>query len=125
MDLYRAQILDLYRNPQNFGEMKNPDLHAYELNPLCGDEVKIQAKLKDSYVFDVRFTGNGCAISQASASMLTQMIKGKKVDDAARIEKEDLLSELGINPGLQRLKCVLLSLFVWQKALKLKNNSKS
>lgn len=123
-DLYRAQILDLYRNPQNFGEMKNPDLEAYELNPLCGDEVKIQAKLKDSYVFDVRFTGNGCAISQASASMLTQMIKGKKVDDAARIEKEDLLLELGINPGPPRLKCVLLPLYAWRKALRLSKNGR-
>lgn len=136
MDLYRAQILELWRNPQNFGEIKNPDLEAYDLNPLCGDEVKIQAKLDDIStssdissrkfrnkrlaISEVRFTGNGCAISQASASVLTEMIKGKKLSEAAKIERENLLSELGIHPGPTRIKCVLLPLLVWKKALKLK-----
>lgn len=119
LDLYREQILDLWRNPQNFGELANPDLEAYDLNPLCGDEVKIQAKLDDERlaISDVRFSGTGCAISQASVSMLTQIIVGKKLSDAAKIEKQDLLSELGINPGPARIKCALLALSVWKKAL--------
>lgn len=130
MDIYRAQILDLYRNPQNYGEIKNPDLEAYDLNPLCGDEVKIQAKLDTNHsslstkIVEIRFSGNGCAISQASASMLTEMIKGKELNDAKKIEKEDLLFALGINPGPQRLKCALLPLFVWKKSLTLSKNGR-
>lgn len=124
LDLYREQILDLWRNPQNFGEINIPDFEAEDLNPVCGDEIKIQAKLQanngDSVVSDCKFTGQGCAISQASASMLTQMIKGKKLADAAKLEKDDLLRELGINPGPARIKCALLALSVWKKAL-LKN----
>lgn len=122
--------MDLYRNPQNFGEMKNPDLEAYELNPLCGDEIRIQAKLSTNHsslntkIVEIRFSGNGCAVSQASASILTEMLRGKTLLETSKIEKEDLLFALGINPGPQRLKCALLPLYAWRKALRLSKNGR-
>ncbi|WP_031459274.1 Fe-S cluster assembly sulfur transfer protein SufU [Chloroflexus sp. MS-G] len=115
-DIYREQILDHARHPRNFGHLPAPTVVREERNPLCGDQIRLELAIADDVITDVRFTGRGCAISQASASLLTEAIKGKSVAEAKQISKDDLLELIGIplahNPT--RLKCALLSL----KALK-------
>jgi nitrogen fixation NifU-like protein len=115
-DIYREIILDYYRNPRNYGKIESPDIAIRDSNPLCGDELEFHVKIEGDRVKDVKFTGKGCAISQASASMLTEMIMGKSLDDMKKIGKEDMLESLGLpNLGPARIKCALLSL----KTLKL------
>ena len=109
---YREYILDHYKNPRNFGRLENPDISHEELNPLCGDVIGMDLKLADGRIEDVRFHGRGCAISQASASLLTERIKGKTLEEAKQIGKEDVLEELGIEISAARIKCALLSLKV-------------
>ena len=109
---YREYILDHYKNPRNFGRIENPDLSHEEENPLCGDVVGIDFRVRDGAIEDVRFHGRGCAISQASASLLTERIKDMSLEDARKIGKEDVLDELGIEISPARIKCALLSLKV-------------
>ncbi len=111
-DIYKDIILDYYRNPRNFGELPNPDVRAKDSNPLCGDIIEMQLKINDGKVEDIRFQGKGCAISQASASMLTEVVKGKSLDDVKALGKADVLELLGIDPGPTRIKCALLGLKV-------------
>jgi nitrogen fixation NifU-like protein len=112
-DFYRENILDHYRNPRNKGQLENPTHRHEEHNPLCGDVIRIDLHVNDDGIIEqVRFDGEGCAISQASASMLTEMIQGKSLDEAKRLSKEDILEALGIDIGPVRLKCALLSLKV-------------
>ena len=110
--MYREYILDHYKNPRNFGRLENADISHEENNPLCGDVVGMDLKTRDGVIEDVRFHGRGCAISQASASLLTERLKGMSLDDARQIGKEDVLEELGIEISPARLKCALLSLKV-------------
>lgn len=121
MDIYADIILDLWRNPANFGQLDNADLEAYELNPLCGDEIKIQIKLKglngQSKVKDCKFTGNGCAISVASTSLLTEFAKDKSLPELVKITEKDIFKFLGIEIGPQRIKCAILPLAVLRKAV--------
>ncbi len=115
-DIYREIILDYYRNPRNFGKIEGPDISLRESNPLCGDEIEIHVKFDGDKVKDIKFSGKGCAISQASASMLTEMVMGKSLEDMKKVGKEDILESLGLpNLGPARIKCALLSL----KTLKL------
>src|SRR3989338_188320 len=119
-EIYQEFILELYKNPINFGKMENADLHAESFNPLCGDKVEIFVKLNgEKKVSEVKFIGSGCAISQASASLLTEEIKGKTLDELANMQKEDILQmikvDLSKNPS--RLKCALLSLEVLKKSI--------
>jgi nitrogen fixation NifU-like protein len=109
---YREYILDHYKNPRNFGRLENPDISHEEDNPLCGDVIGIDIRISDGAIEDVRFHGRGCAISQASASLLTEKIKGMSLEKAKAIGKEDVLGELGIDISAARLKCALLSLKV-------------
>jgi nitrogen fixation NifU-like protein len=112
-EMYQEAILDHYRNPRNFGELEDADISAREDNPLCGDEIALFIKLnKDRVVEDVKFKGKGCAISQASASMLTVMLKGKTLEEIEKIDKDTILKTLGIPISPVRLKCALLSLDV-------------
>ncbi len=111
-DIYKDIILDYYRNPRNFGELQNPDVRAKDSNPLCGDIIEMQLKINDRKVDDIRFQGKGCAISQASASMLTEVVKGKSLDEVKALGKPDVLELLGIDPGPTRIKCALLGLKV-------------
>src|SRR3989338_11084961 len=94
--MYQENILDHYRNPRNFGQMDRPDADASDLNPLCGDKVGIQLKIKDNTISEVKFYGSGCAISQAAASMLTEELKGKTIDAILEMNKQDVLDILGI-----------------------------
>jgi len=108
--LYKEQILDHYRNPRNFGRLENANIKNREVNTLCGDEIEMQLKLNSNKVEEVKFIGNGCAISLASASMLTEIVKGKSLEELKNIEKEDILNLLNIEISTVRLKCALLSL---------------
>jgi nitrogen fixation NifU-like protein len=112
-DIYREIILDYYRNPRNYGKIENPDISKRDSNPLCGDELEMHINLKDNKVSDVKFTGKGCAISQASASMLTELIMGKDFEYVKKLTKEEILENLGLpDLGPARIKCALLSLKV-------------
>lgn len=114
-DFYRENILDHYRHPRNKGQLEDPTHTHEEDNPLCGDVIRIDLHVNDQDVIDeVRFDGQGCAISQASASMLTEMIEGKTLEEAKKLSKEDILEALGIEIGPVRLKCALLSLKVFK-----------
>jgi nitrogen fixation protein NifU and related proteins len=110
--MYREYILDHYKNPRNFGRLEGADISHEENNPLCGDVVGMDIKTSDGVIKDVRFHGRGCAISLASASLLTERLKGMSLEDARKIGKEDVLEELGIDISPARLKCALLSLKV-------------
>ncbi len=110
--MYREYILDHYKNPRNFGRLERADISHEENNPLCGDVIGMDFQVKDDVIEDVRFHGRGCAISQASASLLTERLKGMSLDEARKIDKADVLEELGIEISPARLKCALLSLKV-------------
>ncbi len=116
-DFYKEYILDHYRNPRNFGRLDRPDAAAEDLNPLCGDRIRFELKVDDEgRVTDVRFSGRGCAISQASASMLSESIVGQKLEDIARMPKEKVLENVGIGISPARLKCATLGLKVLKSA---------
>lgn len=118
MTLYQELILDHYRNPRNQGELKVPTYAATMNNPTCGDRLEMQILVKNDIIEDVKFKGSGCAISQASASILTEFLKGKSLEEVKRLEKDDLLDLLGIELSLTRLKCALLSLETFKQALR-------
>lgn len=111
-DLYREVILDHYQNPRNYGVLENATISYEEDNPVCGDHLRLDLVIKDGRVADVRFSGHGCAISQASASMLTEAILGKTLEEIKALDKQFILDMLGIPLGPVRLKCALLSLKV-------------
>ncbi len=112
-DFYRENILDHYRQPRNTGTLESATHSHEEHNPLCGDIIRIDLHVNENNIIEqVGFQGQGCAISQASASMLTEMIEGKTLDQAKQIGKDDILEALGIEIGPVRMKCALLSLKV-------------
>jgi nitrogen fixation NifU-like protein len=117
--LYREVILDHYKNPRGHGLMENADAEAEGQNPLCGDEVSIYVAFADDgdTIDEVKFSGRGCAISQAATSMLTEMVKGRSATQVAALPREELLDEIGIPLTPVRLKCALLGLSTLKLAL--------
>jgi nitrogen fixation protein NifU and related proteins len=116
-DFYKEYILDHYRNPRNFGHLERVDATAEDLNPLCGDTIKMELALDaEGRVEDIKFSGRGCAISQASASMLTESVKGMKLEDVARLSQESVLENVGIGISPTRMKCAMLGLKVLKSA---------
>jgi nitrogen fixation NifU-like protein len=116
-DLYRDYILEHYRRPHNFGVIDDANAQHEGANPLCGDRITMQLRMSGGKVAAVGFTGRGCAISQASASLLTDEIKGKSLDDVEKLTADSVLELLGIEVSPARLKCALLSLDTMQHAL--------
>jgi nitrogen fixation NifU-like protein len=117
--LYREIILDHYKNPRGHGVIEHPDAEAEGQNPLCGDEVSIYVSFVpgSDVVDEVKFSGRGCAISQAATSMLMEMVQGRTADEVAAMSKDELLEELGIPLTPVRLKCAVLGLTTLKLAL--------
>jgi nitrogen fixation NifU-like protein len=111
--IYREQIIDLYEHPLNYGQLETADWSYEEDNPLCGDVIRIDVKLDDqNRVAEVAWSGDGCAISQAAASLLTEEIKGMALEDVRNFDKDELLELIGVKLSMARVKCALLSLKV-------------
>ena len=116
-DLYRAYILEHYRDPHNKGDLAHPDRFAAYANPLCGDRLQMGVRLEGDRVAEVSFNGTGCAISQAAASMLTDEMQDKTLTELAAITKEDVFALLGIEISPARQKCALLAWEVLRKGI--------
>lgn len=112
MNIYQEELLDHYENPSNYGTLPNPDISHEEDNPLCGDRIRIDLIIENDIIKDVRFSGHGCTISLATASMLTEEIAGKPLAEVKQLSRDDILDMIGIPLGPVRLKCALLPLKV-------------
>jgi len=110
--LYREIILDHYKNPRNKGTLDPADYSYEDTNPLCGDEIRIDVRVTADRVAEIKFSGRGCAISQAAASILTELVDGRPLDEVKALTKDDILDELGVPISPARLKCALLGLKV-------------
>src|SRR5262245_59528834 len=108
--LYSDTLLDHFRNPRNYGSLPSPDTAYEEFNPLCGDRIRIELKISDNRIAAARFVGDGCAISIAAASLLTELVLGVEIDQGALISDEELLASLKSDIKPSRMKCALLPL---------------
>lgn len=112
MNIYQEELLDHYENPSNYGTLPNPDISHEEDNPLCGDRIRIDLLIENDIIKEVRFSGHGCTISLAAASMLTEEIAGKPLAEVKQLSRDDILTMIGIPLGPVRVKCALLPLKV-------------
>ena len=128
MDMYMEEILDHYKHPHNKGSLKNPAVHMFDSNPLCGDEQEVFIKinnqekinkdeLSNQKITEIAFTGRGCAISIAATSMLTDELKGKKLEEVLRLQNDFVFNLLNVHLSPMRVKCALLGLKLIQKAI--------
>ncbi len=117
MDLYAEEIIDHYKHPRHFGHLDDPTLTYHDSNPFCGDEITLELKIEDDKVVDVAFSGHGCAISRAAASMMTEEIIGKPLSELKEWSKDEVLDLLGIEVGPVRMKCALLPLKAMKAAV--------
>jgi len=116
-ELYREVLLDHYKNPHNKGVILRPNIHKEDSNPLCGDMVEIFIRLNEEKIENITFEGKGCVISQASASMLTDELKGKTLKDVQSMTREDLLDLIGLQLTPARIKCAMLPLTAIKKGI--------
>jgi nitrogen fixation protein NifU and related proteins len=115
-ELYRDYILEHYKNPKNFGELPEHDLEFRDKNPLCGDEMEVQIRVEDGKIAELKWHGQGCAISQAAASIASEELIGMPVDDASKLDADWMLDHMGIEISATRRKCALLNLKVLRGA---------
>ena len=116
--MYREHIMDHFKNPRNYGHLTNASFKHKEFNPLCGDEITVEVKLNKDIIQDISFVGRGCSISQASASMFTEEIKGKTIQEVKLLDRNFVLGLLNIEITPVRLKCALLALFAVKEGIK-------
>ena len=116
-DVYKELVLDHYRHPRNYGDLPHANARAKDSNVLCGDTIEMQLRLNRDRIEDVKFRGQGCAISLASASMLTEFSKGKPISEVKKLGKKEIIKLLGADPGLTRIECALLGLKVLKMAI--------
>ena len=121
--LYREELLDHFRHPRNKGELFDAQISAESLNPSCGDEITLQIRVDGETLSEIGFTGRGCVISQAAASLLTVLVKHKKLEELEALTKDDMISLVGIPLGPTRLRCALLALESLHKALSMHRES--
>jgi nitrogen fixation NifU-like protein len=114
--MYTERLLDHYRNPRNKGHLESPDLVAEEYNPLCGDRVTIEAKVEEGRIVEARFDGRGCALCLGAASILTERLQGRTLDELKALDQDEFLAELESTPRPARLKCALLPWMVFRHA---------
>lgn len=118
--LYREEILELADDTSHRGRLDHADFSATQVNPLCGDLVRLQLQLADSGLVEkARFEGQGCVISQAAAALLTRWVESKSIDEMSRLRPHDVIDQLGITPSPARMKCALLAWKSLRKALQL------
>ena len=115
--IYKETILDHFRHPRNYGDLPDANARAKDSNVLCGDVIEIQLRINVNRIDEARFRGEGCAISIATASMLTEFAKGKSISEIKKLGKEELIKLLGADPGPGRIECALLGLEVLKAAL--------
>lgn len=116
-DIYREQLMEHYKHPMNKGDMDTPSKNTLKKNPLCGDVLSMQLKIDDGVIKDIKFNANACAVTVASASILTEEVKGKSIEEVKKMTKEDLLSMLGVELTTSRVKCATLALEALQGML--------
>jgi len=124
-DIYRETILDHYRHPRNYGDLPNANAHARDSNVLCGDVVEMQLRINANRIEEARFRGEGCAISIATASMLTEFSKGKSISEIKGLGNKELIKLLGTDPGPARIECAILGLKVMKAAINKRQNVKA
>jgi nitrogen fixation protein NifU and related proteins len=116
--MYREHILDHYKNPRNYGIIEADDIQTiHDHNPLCGDKITLQLRIKNNIIIETNFTGDGCAISKASSSLFTEYIKEKNVKEITRMQREDMQQLIGITPASARIKCMMLCLTACKKII--------
>lgn len=125
-DMYQQRILDHYRNPRNYGELENPTVSHIGENPMCGDEIQIDLELSDdgNTIEKIAFTGDGCAISQAAASLLTEELTGAPVETLVEMDRDDMIDVLGVDISPMRIKCAVLAEKVAQDAYAISQGEK-
>ena len=124
-DIYRETILDHYRHPRNYGDLPNANAHARDSNVLCGDVVEMRLRINANRIEEARFRGEGCAISIATASMLTEFSKGKSISEIKGLGNKELIKLLGTDPGPARIECAILGLKVMKAAINKRQNVKA
>lgn len=117
MDLYAQNVMDHYRNPRNTGTIETPTIHHQEANYSCGDKAAMDLVVESNILKDIKYIGSGCAISQAAISIMSEIIKGKSVDEIMDLKEEDIVNMLGVPIGYRRKKCALLGLLTLKNAL--------
>lgn len=117
IQLYQQQLMDHYRNPRNQGTLDKPDFKSGVFNPSCGDSIAIEGMVQDQHLVRIVFQGSGCVVSQATASMLSHIVKGKTLDEVMQLDGHAIVCLIGIQLGPVRLKCALLSLQALQEGI--------
>ena len=115
--IYREQFMEIFKSNANFGQMDSPTVTADQVNPICGDKMTLQLKIENNKVVDAKFTGVACAVSKTSASIITDEIKGKSLDDLKKLTEQDMLALIKFDLTLSRQQCALLCYHALQKAL--------